>query len=96
MIQVLNSSIFKTVFLSSDTGAISSELNSIYQAAFMGFLGGACYGGFHKSRKAYLDFMDNNQATAFKSHFDAKVRISRRFCAVLTILYIRRKSFKIR
>lgn len=52
---------------------MSTELNSIYQAAFMGFLGGAVYGGFIKSRLAYLDFMDNNQATAFKSHFDAKV-----------------------
>lgn len=58
---------------SSDTGTISSELNSIYQAGFMGFLGGAVYGGFIKSRLAYLDFMENNQATAFKSHFDAKV-----------------------
>lgn len=52
---------------------MSTEINSIYQAAFMGFLGGAVYGGFIKSRLAYLDFMDNNQATAFKSHFDAKV-----------------------
>lgn len=48
-------------------------MNSIYQSGFMGFLGGAVYGGFIKSRLAYLDFMENNMATAFKSHFDAKV-----------------------
>lgn len=40
----------------------------------MGFLTGAVYGGFIHSRLAYLNFMDNNQATAFKSHFDAKVK----------------------
>lgn len=52
---------------------MSSELNSIYQAGFMGFMGGAVYGGFVRSRLAYLEFMENNQATAFKSHFEAKV-----------------------
>lgn len=57
----------------SDTGTISPELNSIYQAAFVSFLGGAVYGGFLKSRQAYVDFMENNQASAFKSHFEAKV-----------------------
>lgn len=57
----------------SDTGTVSAELNSIYQAGFMGFLGGAVYGGFIRSRLAYLEFMENNQATAFKSHFEAKV-----------------------
>lgn len=62
------------MFSTDDTGTISSELNSIYQASFMGFLSGAIYGGFLKSRGAYMDFMDNNQATAFKSHFDAKVK----------------------
>lgn len=39
----------------------------------MGFLTGAVYGGFVQSRAAYLEFMENNQATAFKSHLDAKV-----------------------
>lgn len=52
---------------------MSAEINSIYQTAFMGFLGGSVYGGFLKSRLAYLEFMENNQATSFKSHFDAKV-----------------------
>lgn len=61
--------------VSSDTGTISTELNSIYQASFVSFLGGAVYGGFQKSRLAYLDFMENNQASAFKSHLDAKVNI---------------------
>lgn len=34
---------------------------------------GAVYGGFLTSRTTYMDFMKNNQATAFKNPFDAKV-----------------------
>lgn len=57
----------------SEFGAISPELNSVYQAGFMGFLIGAIYGGVIQSREGYLSFMENNEATAFKSHLDAKV-----------------------
>lgn len=56
-------------------GRMSPELNSIYQAGFLGFLSGALYGGFIHSRNAYETFMDKNQATAFKSHFDAKKKL---------------------
>lgn len=54
---------------------MSPELNSIYQAGFLGFLAGAFYGGFIHSRNAYENFMDKNQATAFKSHLDAKKKL---------------------
>ena len=54
---------------------MSSELNSIYQAGFMGLFTGAIYGGFLGSRKSYFDFMDRNQATAFQSHLDAKRKL---------------------
>lgn len=57
----------------SEFGAISAELNSIYQAGFLGFLTGAIYGGVIQSRVAYMNFMENNEATAFNSHLDAKV-----------------------
>ncbi|XP_044742382.1 RPII140-upstream gene protein [Chrysoperla carnea] len=53
----------------------SPELNSTMQAGFMGLFIGACYGGFIRSRVAYLDFMERNQATAFKSHLDAKKQL---------------------
>lgn len=36
------------------------------------FVGGM-YGGLLTSKGAYLDFMNNNQATVFKDHFEAKV-----------------------
>lgn len=54
---------------------MSPELNSIYQAGFLGFLSGALYGGFIHSRNAYEGFMEKNQATAFKSHLDAKKKL---------------------
>lgn len=57
----------------------------------MGFLTGAVYGGFIKSRLAYLDFMENNQATAFKSHFDAKVCTIKNYrsLGIIIIVYSR-------
>ncbi|XP_050331013.1 RPII140-upstream gene protein [Bactrocera neohumeralis] len=65
----------KDMFQVDEFGSISSELNSIYQAGFVGFLFGAIYGGVIQSRAAYLNFMESNQATAFKSHLDAKRKL---------------------
>ncbi|XP_011178094.2 RPII140-upstream gene protein [Zeugodacus cucurbitae] len=65
----------KDMFQVDEFGSISSELNSIYQAGFVGFLFGAIYGGVIQSRTAYMNFMENNQATAFKSHLDAKRKL---------------------
>ncbi|XP_062558515.1 RPII140-upstream gene protein [Armigeres subalbatus] len=63
------------MFTIDEFGRISNELNSIYQAGFLGFFVGACYGGFIHSRVGYLDFMEKNQATAFKTSFDAKRKL---------------------
>jgi hypothetical protein len=57
----------------SEFGNISPELNAVLQAGFMGMFIGACYGGFVNSKVAYTDFMERNEATVFKSHFEAKV-----------------------
>lgn len=43
------------------------------QSALCGAFIGACMGGFVSSRVAYLNFIENNQATIFKSTADAKV-----------------------
>ncbi|KAH8375856.1 RPII140-upstream gene protein [Drosophila serrata] len=69
----------KHMFSIDEFGSISSELNSIYQAGFLGFLIGAIYGGVTQSRTGYMNFMENNQATAFKSHFDAKKKLQDQF-----------------
>lgn len=50
-------------------------MSSIYQAGFMGLLVGIIYGGFLGSKKAYMDFMERNQATAFESHLAAKKKL---------------------
>lgn len=63
------------LFKFSELDEISTEVNSIYQAGFLGFLVGAGYGGFIYSRNAYENFMHNNQATAFESHLDAKKKL---------------------
>lgn len=63
------------VFKTDEFGRMSNELNAIYQAGFLGMFSGACYGGFLYSRTAYFDFMDRNQATAFKNHLDAKKKL---------------------
>lgn len=61
------------MFSCSEFGNISPELNAALQAGFMGMFIGACYGGIVNSKVAYTDFMERNEATVFKSHFDAKV-----------------------
>lgn len=45
------------------------------QSTLCGAFVGACLGGFALSRDAYLNFIENNQATIFKSTLQAKVRI---------------------
>lgn len=64
----------------SEFGSMSKELSSICQSSFLGMFCGSLYGGMIRSRMSYIDFMENNQATAFKSHFDAKV--CRECCAI--------------
>lgn len=57
----------------SEFGNLSPELNSSLQVGFLGTFIGALYGGVNKSKIAYLNFIENNQATTFRNHFDAKV-----------------------
>ncbi|KAH8417646.1 hypothetical protein KR222_003496 [Zaprionus bogoriensis] len=69
----------KQMFTIDEFGSISSELNSVYQAGFLGFLIGGIYGGVTQSRVSYINFMENNQATAFKSHLEAKKKMQDQF-----------------
>lgn len=65
----------KMMFQLDEFDNISPELHSIYNAGFLGLFTGMCYGGFLGSKKAYMDFMERNQATAFQSHLDAKKKL---------------------
>lgn len=69
----------KQMFEIDEFGNMSSELNSVYQASFCGFFAGFVFGGISYSREAYLNFMENNEATAFQSHLDAKRKLQNDF-----------------
>lgn len=57
---------------------MTEELTSIMQASFLGLFVGVCYGGVTKAKEAYHNFMDANQATAFRSHLEAKKQLQDR------------------
>ncbi|XP_059048348.1 RPII140-upstream gene protein [Achroia grisella] len=54
---------------------VSTELHTVVQASLCGAFVGACMGGFTSSRQAYLYFIENNQATIFKSTMQAKKKL---------------------
>lgn len=63
------------MFQIDDFGEPSAELHSVVQATtYAGFIG-ACIGGFVRSRTAYMNFIETNEATIFKSIKDAKKKL---------------------
>lgn len=62
-----------TYYFCSEYDEVSPELHNVAQAAMCGFFFGGCFGGFAKSRDAYLYFIENNQATIYTSTMQAKV-----------------------
>lgn len=52
---------------------VSVELHTVIQSTLGGSIIGACFGGFVHSRNAYVYFIENNQATIFKSTREAQV-----------------------
>ncbi|XP_049788724.1 RPII140-upstream gene protein [Schistocerca nitens] len=62
----------RMMFSTDEFGNISPEVFSVLQTAFFGSFLGGCYGGFLFSRKAYVEFIERNQATSFTSHLEAK------------------------
>ncbi|CAB0013887.1 unnamed protein product [Nesidiocoris tenuis] len=65
----------RKVLNNDDIGTISPEISSIVQTTLLTALTGACYGGFMQSREGYLRFFENNQATQFTDHFEAKKKL---------------------
>lgn len=54
---------------------VSVELHTVIQSTLGGAIIGACFGGFVHSKNAYFYFLDNNQATIFKSTKQAQVSV---------------------
>ncbi|CAH0727703.1 unnamed protein product, partial [Brenthis ino] len=65
----------KAMYSKNEIEEVSMELHNVAQATMSGILVGAFLGGFAKSRDAYLTFIENNQATTFKSTFEAKKKL---------------------
>ncbi|KAM3962936.1 RPII140-upstream gene protein [Aphomia sociella] len=65
----------KKMFRKDEFDEVSPELHTVVQASMFGAFFGACMGGYTTSREAYLYFMENNQATIFKSTMQAKKKL---------------------
>lgn len=61
--------------LYSEYDNVSPELHTIYNSGALGLFVGIVYGGYLGSKKAYMDFMERNQATAFETHLAAKKKL---------------------
>ncbi|XP_022816378.1 RPII140-upstream gene protein [Spodoptera litura] len=65
----------KQMYTGGEFEEVSEELNTVLQSSLCGAFIGACMGGFVSSRVAYLNFIENNQATIFKSTAAAKKQL---------------------
>lgn len=61
------------MLIRSEYDETSVELTNVVQTTMFGCFIGACFGGFVKSRDAYVYFIESNQASIFSSTFEAKV-----------------------
>jgi hypothetical protein len=65
---------FTNVFF-SEFGNLSKELVTITHVGAMSLFVGGVYGGIQNSKGAYMNFIQNNQATAFHDHIEAKKKL---------------------
>ncbi|XP_023288637.1 RPII140-upstream gene protein [Orussus abietinus] len=65
----------RRVFSQNEFGDLSPELANIVQGTSCATLLGGCIGAFVYSRTAFINFIENNQATQFQSHIDAKRKL---------------------
>ncbi|KAJ2947096.1 hypothetical protein O0L34_g16442 [Tuta absoluta] len=65
----------KRMYTRNEFDETSVELHTVIQSSLMGAFIGACMGGFTMSRQAYIYFIENNQATIFKSTREAQKKL---------------------
>lgn len=66
---------FQNIFYQDEFGNLSPELQYCLHLSTMGLFVGGFYGGLISGRTAFFKFIDNNQATMFHNHLDAKRRL---------------------
>lgn len=59
----------------SEFGEPSPQVVNVGHIMMMSMAVGGIIGGFFRSRIAFLDFVDRNDATSFGSHLEAKQRL---------------------
>ncbi|CAB0042760.1 unnamed protein product [Trichogramma brassicae] len=52
------------------------DLVNVVQTAVFSYIVGGLYGGVMRSRETFIKFIENNEATQFRSHLDAKRQLS--------------------
>lgn len=57
----------------SEFGSVSPEMNGVITTTAAGFLCGSLIGAAGASKTEYINFIDNNKASLFDSHYHAKV-----------------------
>lgn len=65
----------KQMYSKSEYDEVSVELTNVIHSTMCGGFVGACLGGFFSSKVAYINFIENNQATIYKSTADAKKKL---------------------
>jgi len=65
------------MFLPDEYGRTSKELTLITQSTIASSFLGGVFGAVLQSRETYISFMENNQATKFANHLEAKRELSR-------------------
>ncbi|KAF7993216.1 hypothetical protein HCN44_006276 [Aphidius gifuensis] len=65
----------RSLFTFNEYGELRPELATATQMSTLCILGGMMFGGFLHARVAWIDFMENNHATMFANHIDAKKKL---------------------
>ncbi|XP_060529420.1 RPII140-upstream gene protein [Cylas formicarius] len=65
----------KRMFRVDEFGNISHEANAVIQVTSISTFVGAILGGIATSKATYLKFMEENDATSFQNHFEAKKKL---------------------
>ncbi|XP_043290051.1 RPII140-upstream gene protein [Venturia canescens] len=74
----------KQMFILDENGCASKEIATVIQLSLASAMGGYLIGGVARSRVSYINFMENNQATQFINHLDAKRKLSREMYLAFT------------
>lgn len=63
------------LFTTNEYGDLRPELATATQMSTLCILGGMMFGGYLNARVAWINFMENNHATMFASHLEAKQKL---------------------